>query len=57
MSIEVEAPSGMVDKHGFTMKPPISDKECILICLRNSPCGTDRKQIMKLIEEIESNEV
>ena len=40
-----------VDKHGFTIKPPISDIECLLICLNNAPCGTDRKQVNRLIEE------
>ena len=42
-----------VDKHGFTIKPPISDTACILICLNNAPCGTDRKQVARLIKEFE----
>tara|TARA_R100001224_G_scaffold106933_1_gene81898 strand:- start:382 stop:564 length:183 start_codon:yes stop_codon:yes gene_type:complete len=42
-----------VDKHGFTIKPPISDTVCILICLNNAPCGTDRKQVARLIKEFE----
>ena len=42
-----------VDKHGFTIKPPISDTACILICLNNAPCGTDRKQDARLIQEFE----
>jgi|TARA_B000000532_G_scaffold193421_1_gene159370 hypothetical protein len=42
-----------VDKHGFTIKPPISDTACILICLNNAPCGTDRKQVARLIQEFE----
>ena len=46
----VEAPDELVDKHGFSIKPPISDKECILICLNNAPCGTDKKQVQRLIE-------
>ena len=46
----VEAPDELVDKHGFSIKPPISDKECILICLKNAPCGTDKKQVQRLIE-------
>ena len=41
-----EAP---VDKNGFTMKPPITDTQCIM-CLRNAPCGADKKQVQKLIE-------
>jgi len=44
---KVEAP---VDKNGFTMKPPITDTQCILMCLRNAPCGADKKQVQKLIE-------
>ena len=46
----VEAPDELVDKHGFSIKPPISDKECILICLNNAPCGTDKKQVQRLID-------
>ena len=46
----VEAPDELVDKHGFRINPPISDKECILICLNNAPCGTDKKQVQRLIE-------
>ena len=46
-----EAPvDGEVDKWGFTIKPTISDDELILRCLRNAPCGCDRKQAMKLIK-------
>jgi len=42
-----------VDKHGFTIKPPISDEECILKCLENcvSLCGLDRKQVQRLVKE------
>ena len=50
----VEAPDELVDKHGFSSKPPISDEECILICLKNAPCGTNQKQIQRLILEYES---
>ena len=50
----VEAPDELVDKHGFSIKPPISDEECILICLNNAPCGTDKKQVQRLIQEFES---
>jgi len=47
----VEAPTeGEVDKWGFTIKPSISDDQLILICLKNAPCGSDRKQAMKLIK-------
>jgi hypothetical protein len=46
-----EAPvEGEVDKWGFTIKPSISNDELILRCLRNAPCGSDRKQAMKLIK-------
>lgn len=46
-----EAPiEGEVDKWGFTIKPSISDDELILRCLRNAPCGSDRKQAIKLIK-------
>jgi len=42
-----------VDKHGFTIKPPISDEECILKCLENcvNLCGLDRKQVQRLVKE------
>ena len=51
-----EAPiDGEVDKWGFTIKPPISDTECILICLKNAPCGTDRKQVNRLIEQYQND--
>jgi hypothetical protein len=50
-----EAPiDGEVDKWGFTIKPSISDIDATLICLRNAPCGTDKKQIERLINEFES---
>ena len=46
-----EAPiNGEVDKWVFTIKPTISDDELILMCLKNAPCGSDRKQAMKLIK-------
>ena len=43
----------MIDKDGWTQRDPISDNECILICLRNAPCGTDRKQVIRLIKRYE----
>ena len=53
-----EAPiEGEVDKWGFTIKPPISDTECILICLRNAPCGTDSKQVNKLIQQYQNDSI
>ena len=42
-----------VDKHGFSIKPEISDTKCILICLKNAPCGTDSKQIARLVNMYE----
>ena len=46
-----EAPiEGEVDKWGFTIKPPITDDELILMCIKNAPCGSDRKQVLKLIK-------
>jgi len=50
---KTEAPiEGKIDKHGFTIKPTISDEECMRICLRNAPCGIDRKQAEKLIKQL-----
>ena len=47
----VEAPTeGEVDKWGFTIKPTISDDELVLICLNNAPCGSDKKQALRLIK-------
>jgi len=49
----VEAPTeGEVDKWGFTIKPTISDNELIRRCLRNAPCGSDKKQVEKLIKHL-----
>ena len=53
-----EAPiEGEVDKWGFTIKPTISDTECILICLRNAPCGTDKKQVDKIIQQYQNDSI
>jgi len=49
----VEAPKGKVDKHGFSIKPPIGDEECILRCLRNAPEGTEKQQVGRLINYYE----
>ena len=49
-----EAPiEGEVDKHGFTIKPSITDDELILMCIKNAPCGADRKQVISLIKKYE----
>ena len=44
----------MIDDNGWTQRDPINDEDCILICLRNAPCGTDRKQVTRLIQEYEN---
>ena len=50
----VETPTeGEVDKWGFTIRPSITDNELILRCLKNAPCGCDKKQVMKLIKTYE----
>ena len=49
-----EAPEGKFDKWGFTIKPTITDEELILICLKNAPEGTDKKQTQRLIKSYES---
>jgi len=47
----VEAPTDeKVDKWGFTIKPSISDDELILMCIKNAPCGSDKKQAERLIK-------
>ena len=30
-------------------KPPITDDELILLCLKNAPEGTDRHQVLRMI--------
>ena len=43
----------IVDEHGFTVRPPITDRECIYKCLDNSRAlaGLDRKQVARLCDE------
>ena len=49
-----EAPiGGKLDKWGFTIKPTITDDELILMCIKNAPCGADRKQVLTLIKKYE----
>ncbi len=49
-----EAPiGGKFDKWGFTIKPTITDDELILMCIKNAPCGADRKQVLTLIKKYE----
>ena len=40
----------MIDENGWWQRDPIKDEECILICLQNAPCGTDKKQVERLIK-------
>tara|TARA_B100001287_G_C22601456_1_gene490613 strand:- start:415 stop:552 length:138 start_codon:yes stop_codon:yes gene_type:complete len=44
----------MSEKIVWTQKPLISDRDCILLCLKNAPCGTNRKQVERLIKEFET---
>jgi hypothetical protein len=49
-----EAPvEGELDKWGFTIKPTITEDELILLCLKNAPCGTDRKQVVSVVKKYE----
>ena len=45
----------VVDKNGFTIRGPISDRECIYKCLDNCRqlAGLDRKQVERLCKEFE----
>jgi aspartate/tyrosine/aromatic aminotransferase len=45
----------MLDKNGFTVREPISDRECIYKCLHNSInlAGLDKKQVERLCKEFE----
>jgi|TARA_B100001996_G_scaffold156647_1_gene119342 hypothetical protein len=45
--------SGHVDANGFSVRPPISDRECIYKCLDNNRqmAGLDRKQVARLCEQ------
>ena len=44
---------GEVDHQGWPKKPPISDRECIYLCLENCEelSGLDKKQVQRLMEE------
>ena len=44
----------MIDDFGWTQRDPISSEELILICLRNAPEGTNRKQVLELIKQYEA---
>lgn len=45
--------SGHVDANGFSVRPPISDRECIYKALDNARqlAGLDRKQVARLCEQ------
>jgi len=44
----------MSEKIVWTQKPLISDRDCILLCLKNAPCGTSKKQVERLIKEFDT---
>ena len=54
MELSLMTDNTIVDKNGFTIKPGISNRECILLCLRNAPCGLNKKQIDYLIKKFEN---
>ena len=45
--------SSSVDANGFSVRPPISDRECIYKALDNARqlAGLDRKQVARLCEQ------
>jgi len=46
---------GEVDHQGWPKKPPISDRECIYLCLENCQflSGLDKDQVARLMKEFE----
>ena len=44
-----------IDEHGFTVKQPITDRECIYRCLDNCRdlSGLDKKQVSRLCDEFD----
>jgi len=44
---------GEVDHQGWPKKPPITDRECIYLCLDNCAnlAGLDKKQVQRLMTE------
>jgi hypothetical protein len=40
------------DETGWSKRIPISDEECMLICLENAPLGTNKKQVIRLIQSL-----
>jgi hypothetical protein len=53
-NVESDA-SGYVDKNGWTVRPPISDRECIYKCLYNCEymTGLDKHQVKRLMKDFE----
>jgi len=51
-SVESDS-SGTVNEFGFSVRPPISDRECIYKCLDNNRqmAGLDRKQVERLCKQ------
>ena len=49
--------SGHVDSNGFSVRPPISDRECIYKCLDNciSLAGLDKNQVERLAKQFNPN--
>jgi len=53
--MNVEAPiDKRFDKWGFTIKQPVSDDLLTLRCLKNAPCGSDKKQVDRLCRVLEA---
>ena len=52
---EIAEPGWYIDEDGWSQKLPITDQECMLICLENAPLGTDRKQVMRLIQSLKQS--
>ena len=53
----VEAPSQVhYDEHGWEIRPPMSDRECIYRCLENCEqlAGLDKKQVQRLMEDFKT---
>ena len=53
--LEADA-GGEVDHQGWPKKPPISDRECIYLCLENCEelSGLDKKQVQRLMEDFKT---
>ena len=49
----------IIDENGWRQRAPVSDRECIRICLHNSInlCGVDKEQVKKLYIKYGGKEV